>query len=77
MPGPGLGRSADFAGGLLDGLVDVLRAHAEFLGDVLFGLQPGLAASPRLRVGPAVQASIPSWDPIDGLAAATAARTLS
>src|SRR5271165_6053918 len=33
------GRSADFPGGFLDRLVDVLRAHVEFLGDVLFGLQ--------------------------------------
>ena len=41
MPGLGIGGSADFGGGFLDGLVDVLRAHVEFLGDVLVGLQPG------------------------------------
>src|ERR1019366_2630932 len=38
----GTGRSADFGGGFLDGLIDVLRAHVEFLGHVLLGLQPGL-----------------------------------
>ena len=39
-------RSADFVGGFLDGLVDVLLAHVEFLGDVLFGLQPRPSPSP-------------------------------
>lgn len=44
-------------GGFLDGLVDVLRAHVEFLGHVLLGfqcrladslLQPALADNPRV-----------------------------
>ena len=39
MPLPGTGRSADFGGGFLDGLVEVLRAYVEFLADVLVGLQ--------------------------------------
>src|SRR5690242_15180756 len=34
--------SANFPGGLQDGLVDVLRIHVEFLGRVLLGLQSGL-----------------------------------
>ena len=34
--------SADVAGGLLDRLVDVLRAHVELLGHLLLGLQPRL-----------------------------------
>jgi hypothetical protein len=40
-PLAGSGRSADLRGGFLDGLVDVLRADVEFLGDVLAGLQAG------------------------------------
>jgi hypothetical protein len=45
MPGRGTGRSADFGGGFPDGLVDVLRFDVEFLGDVLLGLQRGLAGT--------------------------------
>lgn len=34
--------SADFGGGLSYGLVEILRADVEFLGDVFPGLQLGL-----------------------------------